>query len=343
MTTFALGTNLTMAELVRRENPDGTRAAIVDVLSQQNAIIADATWKECNNGTFNQVTRRASEPTGQYRMYDMGVLNEAGVTEVVTEPTTMLDGLSTVDVAKAKHQPAGPEAARTQEDAFFLSGMAKTFAGALFSGDRAGNPLHINGINTRSDYNALSSEFVFDNAAGNASATANKTSLYIIQWGEGMTNLIFPRNDGPGEKEFGIKMQDFGIDLVTDFATSAAQYPAYRSWFEIHFGLMIDDPRTIKRMVNISTSNIDGVDDFSFDENVLIAATNQLEHNGINARIYMNRTLKTQFDQRANDKGNALYTMTAPGEGPFGKPVTMFNGIPIGRVDQITNVQATVT
>lgn len=343
MATFALGSNLTIAELVRREDPNGRLADIVDVLSETNDIIQDASWKECNNGTFDQVTRKASEPTGEERAYDMGVLSEAGVTEVVSEPTCMLDGLSEVDIKKVQHSPNGAAAARSQEDGFFLAGMSKTFVSRLFDGDRDDNPLRINGINNRTDYNTLASDYTFDNAGGNASATANKTSIYIIQWGPGMTNLIYPRNDAPGNSTFGISMDDYGRQMITDFASSSRKYPAYQSWFEIHFGISIEDPRTIKRVVNISTTNIDGVDDFSFDENVLIAAINQLEHSGRNAMIYMNRTMQTQFDIRANDKGNALYTMSSPGEGPFGRPVTMFRGIPIRRVDQITDAQTTVS
>lgn len=350
MATRALGTNLTLAELVRREDPDGGLADIVDVLSQVNAIVADATWIRCNDGTSHQVTRTVTEPTGAERMYGQGVVREAGVSEVVNEPSTLLAGFSEPDADMLRSAPDGWEAARLQEDTFFVHGLTKTHVSRIFDGDRTTNPLQILGINNRSDYNALSSDYVFDNAGGNASATANKTSIYIIQWGMKMVNMIFPRGMAPDAAGQGspIRMRDFGEQLVLDplNTNNNAKYPAMQSWFQIAWGFSVADPRTIKRIVNISTSNIDGNDDFSFDEEVMIAAYNELENGGMGAVIYCNRTVKTQMMIRANEKGNAMYQVVSTqmeGEGPFARPVTRFWGIPVREVAQITNTQSTVS
>lgn len=344
MATLALGTSLTLAELMRRETPDGNLADLVDVLNETNAITQDATWIPCNRRTMHQDTQTASEPSGETRIYDQGVAVEAGVSQLVTEPTEMLDGRSNVDAAKMDHQPGGAGPSRTQEDGFFLRGMTKTFVGRLFSGNRAINVGQINGINNRSDYNALSSDYVFDNAGGNASATVNKTSIYIIQWGMKQVNLIYPRNDAPnGSPQFPISQEDLGRDLVVDERVSTKQFLAYRTYFQIHFGIFIHDPRTIKRIVNISTTNIDGVDDFSFDEDLLIEAITELENDGAGAVMYINKTVFAQMAKRANEKGNAQYTMDVEGEGPFAKRVLRFWGIPFKRVDQITSTQETVS
>ena len=151
MATRALGTNLTLAELVRREDPDGGLADIVDVLSQINAIIADATWMMCNDGSSNQHTRAVTEPAGAERMFGQGVSREAGVTEVINEPTTLHAAFSEPDADMLRQSPLGWEAARTQEDAFFVNGMTKTHVSRIFDGNRSTNPLQINGINNRSD------------------------------------------------------------------------------------------------------------------------------------------------------------------------------------------------
>lgn len=347
MTTRALGTNLTMAELVRREDPDGTLADIVDQLSEVNAIVPDATWKQCNDGSSNQTTRTITEPSGAYRMFGQGVVREAGVTEVINEPTALLAGFSEPDADLMRQQPEGPEMARLQEDTFFINGLTKTYVSDIFDGVRNTNPLEILGINNRSDYNVLSSEFTFDNAGGNASATANKTSIYFIQWGFKMVNMIFPRNMAPNATGQGspIRMRDFGEQLVLDplNTNNNAKYPAFQSWFQIAWGIAIEDPRMIKRVVNISTSNIDGVDDFSFDEEIMIDAFNELENGGMGAVIYCNRTVKSQMMKRANEKGNASFTQDTEGEGPFAKPVLRFWGIPVREVAQLTNTQSTVT
>lgn len=350
MATRALGTNLTLAELVRREDPDGGLADIVDVLSQTNAIVADATWKMCNDGSSDQVTRSVTEPTGTERMFGQGVEREAGVTEVINEPSTLHAAFSEPDADLLRQAPEGWEAARAKEDAFFINGMTKRYVSRIFDGDRTTNPLQILGINNRSDYNVLSSDYTFDNAGGNASVTENKTSIYFIQWGFKKVNMLFPRNMAPDAagQNSPIRMRDFGEQLVTDPLNTSnnAKYPAMQSWFQIAWGLSIADPRMVKRIVNISTSNIDGVDDFSFDEEVMIDAFNELEDGGMGAVIYCNRTIKSQMMKRANEKGNALYQVVSTqmeGEGPFARPVTRFWGIPVREVAQITNVQPAVT
>ena len=131
--------------------------------------------------------------------------------------------------------------------------------------------------------------------------------------------------------------------FVADPLDSTKRLLVYETQFEINFGIFIHDPRMIFRQANISTTNIDGVDDFSWDEKYLIQIFNQLRNGGRGAVIYVNRTLASQFMERANDKGNANWTAEKEGDGPFGKPVTRFWGIPVRVIDAITNTQATIT
>ena len=345
MALYALGTYLTINELIRREDPKGNLAQIIDVLNQENRILEDITWLECNSGSYYEDTRSASEPAGSERAYDEGVNPEAGVTEKILEPTCLFNALSEVDVAKYRQAP-DPAAARKQEDNIFLKGMTKTFVSRLFDGNRGTDPRMIMGINNRSLYSTLqtagSETDVFDNAQGNASATANKTSIYCVQWGEKRVNCIYPRNDPHGGGPLPIKSEDFGKSIQTDVGGTKKR-PVWQTWFSNDFGIFIHDYRCIKRVVNISTTNIDDVDDFGFSELPLIRLWNQLQYGGAGAVFYCNRAVLTQATIRANEKGNAYFTMDTEGEGPFAKPVTRFMGIPFKLVEQITSVQAQVS
>ncbi len=348
MATLDLSAYLTISEILRREDPDGRLAEIVDVLSEENHILDYITWIQCNNGVYHEDTRAVSEPSGAERAYDEGIAAEAGITEKVTEPTCILSGLSEVDVKKARNAPEGEGAFRNQEDSFFLKGMTKTLVSRLFDGNRETDSRQITGINNRTDYNTLSSDYTFDNANGNASATVNKTSVYFIQFGMKKVNLTYPRGgaamSGDGISSFPIKLEDYGKSIITQAGTSEAKkLPAYPTWFDVDFGIFIHDPRCIKRVVNISTSNIDGVDDFAWHEDPMIDAYNQLEYGGEGVVILCNRTIFAQAMKRANEKGNAYFTMDTEGEGPFAKPVVRFQGIAMVRTDKITNVQATIT
>ena len=162
MSVHTFGSDMTLSEMVRREKPDGTLDELVDVISKENPILMDAKVTECNQGTSHKATRVATKPKGEERGYNMGIDNEAGVTETVIEPTCMLDGLSEIDASLLKHSP-DQLAARLQEDQLFLSGMEESRADRLFNddsgsttvGDRGTFPLRINGFPFRADYNTL--------------------------------------------------------------------------------------------------------------------------------------------------------------------------------------------
>lgn len=333
-------TGISLAELIKRENPDGSMAELVDVIAKVTPIASEGYWEACNNRTYHEATRVASKPAGTERAYGMGVSGEVAATEKVTEPTCMLASMCTVDAKLIENE--GGVGKLNQEEGLFVSGMLETVAGRLITGDRSTYGMQINGINNRSDYNALSSDYVYDNAGGDASATANKTSIYIIQYGPKMVSLIAP--SGEGSKT--ITRRPFPVTLVSQSGTSdAKKFPAYQTWFEIQFGIFIYDPRCIKRIVNISTSNIDGVDDFSFDENLLTDAICDLEYQGRGAVIYVNRTIMKQMTRRANEKGNTLFQLEKGADTAFptaGK-ILSCNGIPIHREDSITDTQATVS
>jgi hypothetical protein len=343
MATLALGSSVSLAELNRRENPDGTVADLIDAISTDNTgFFADALWIGCNNGTFHEGTRVASKPTGAVRNFNEGYPIEAGVTEKVIEPTEKLGTWSQIDVGLVEEAP-NPAQFRMTEEALFLSGIMETHISHFFDSNRGTSPKQINGINNRADYNTLSSAQVYDNADGAASATANKTSLYVIQWGDKMVNMIFPRSGKTGSGNFPVKRTSLPMQAVADPLDSTKQLKVYNTEFEINFGIFIHDVRMVFRLANISTSNIDGSDDFSFNEKWLIQIFNQLRNGGKGAAIYVNRTLASQFMERANDKGNANWNATMEGDGPFARPVTRFWGIPVRVIDAITNDQATVT
>jgi len=338
MATLGTG-SFTLAELIKRENPDGSMAELIDVISKTTPLANEGYWEGCNNRTYHEATRVASKPTGTERAYGMGVAPHGAATEKVTEPTCMLADMLIVDADMIANE--GGAGKLNQEESLFVSGMIETVAGRLLTGDRSNYGMQINGINNRADYNALSSDYVYDNAGGDASATANKTSIYIIQYGPKMVSLIAPSGDNSKT----IKRTPFPVQLVDDPATSTRKFPAYQTWFQIQFGLFIYDPRCIKRIVNISTSNIDGVDDFGFDENLLSDAICDLEYGGRGAVIYVNRTVMKQMTRRANEKGNTLFQMEKGANSAFPMAGTILscNGIPIHREDSITDDGAEIS
>ena len=345
MSVHTFGSNMTLSEMVRREAPNGVMADLVNVLTEENPIMLDAKVTECNNGTSHEATLVASEPGGEERGYNSGVSAEAAVTEKITEPTCMHEGISEIDDALLQHSP-DRTAARMQEDSLYLSGMEKILARRLFNndsgsttvGDRATYPLRINGFPFRSDYNALSSSYVVDNAGGNASATANKMSIWLIQWGPKRVNLIFPRNAAIPNNQYGIEMKDHGLSLVEDEA--GKKYPAWQTHFKRHYGLFVFDKRCVRRIVNIAASGIDGLNDVAFNEEKLIEAYMAMPHNQQGITIYCNSTVRTQMWKRLNAKSNVNFS---PDKDPFGRPIIRFLDAPIRQLDALGVAEATIS
>lgn len=327
-----------LVDLAQREHNEKL-LPLINVLGQRLDIVADASWQECNDGTSFKGVRTSSEPTGQYRAYDEGITPEAGTATPYEEPVCMLDGIQKVDVKKIQHR-SNPLAILAQYVGQYLAGMTKTFVGDIFDGDRSVDGKQINGINTRSDYNNTSSSYVYDNAGGNASVTTNKTSMYLIGFGnDTKVSFIYPQNDAPGAFNLenptvaglGVRIRDLG-EILTRAGNleSDGDFLAFVTWLEAHFGLCIHDARYIRRVVNISVTDIDGIDDFSFDENYMIDAMNDIPDLE-NAFWYAPRILRAQIRKRVNEKGNLFHTV----KDPFGKWMTMIDETPIRMVEQI--------
>lgn len=340
MAELDLTTYTTIMELNNREHK-GKVLPLINVLAKKLDIIKYASWMECNDGTSHKDNRAATEPTGTERAYDEGIPQESPTSEPYEEPTCMLDGYMKVDARKMLHRK-NPGILRMQMVGQYMAGMSKTFINRVFYGDRSTDGKRINGISTRTDYNTLSSPYVIDNAGGNASVTQNKTSIYVIGFGDEKVSFIYPDNDAPNPNSkmddptssiAGIKIKDFGERIVYD--GNNKPYPGLETWLELHFGLAIHHPGYIIRIANISCTNIDGIDDFGFDEHSIIDALNLMPDTD-NAVICVPRVVRAQMRKRTSDKPNLWNTFTDP----FGKNVAAIDNVPIALVEEIKSTAA---
>jgi len=115
---------------------------------------------------------------------------------------------------------------------------------------------------------------------------------------------------------------------------------AFVSHFKLHAGLVVRDERCIRRIASIRGASCGTTSTFyaatAYGHHNLIEALNALPYQGEGAVIYANNTVKTQMDILAVDKSNVLYNS----ENWSGRPVTTFKGVPVRRVDAITNTEA---
>jgi hypothetical protein len=123
---------------------------------------------------------------------------------------------------------------------------------------------------------------------------------------------------------------------VTAQTAAGKKFQAYRDWFKVHGGLVVEDIRTIGRYANIETSGTSN----TFDEDYLIELMNLMLDDWAGAGIYVNKTIKTQMEIRVKDKSNVNYAFAdglAPG------PVLTFKGVPVRVCEAIVNTETAIS
>lgn len=312
----------TLLELAKRTN-QGELIAIAEVLNETNEIMQDAVWMEANQLLGHVGTRRTALPTGTFRQANQGVALETSTTRQIQEPIARLEALSDIDEAIIDIAPNKQEA-RSQEDRAFVEGLGQTLCQTLIYGNTSTDEEKFNGLATR--YDALSDS----NVLGASGTGDDTTSLWIVEWGPTKVHMLYPK----GSKA-GLEMNDKGKQRIT--ATSTTFYYAYETQFVQWCGMFVHDDRCVQRIANIETSGSSN----TLNDDQIIEALNLLPTAGGSgqARIYVNRTLKTQLDIMAKDKSNVNYTSDTA----FGKPVTSFRGIPVRLVEQILNTETAIS
>jgi len=89
---------LTLIEVAKRKAPDNTMATIAEVLSQNNAIVEDALWREANDTFSNKTVRRAALPSGSWRKLNAGVATESSETVELIDTIGMLETWAQNDI-----------------------------------------------------------------------------------------------------------------------------------------------------------------------------------------------------------------------------------------------------
>jgi len=341
-TTNALRNQLTLVELAKR-TLSGQHLTIAEVLAETNEMLTDAVWIESNQPTSHITTKRVSLPTGTWRKINAGVYREASTTLQIVETIGLLEAYSVVDKFLVDIAP-NPREFRSSEDLAFVEGLSQTLADALFRdnantipGNMSAYPERFNGFVIR--YNSINAAGNVQNEGGTAAA-GDTTSVWVIQWSPSMVHMIYPKGS-----KMGISVRDLGEQTVqtglmtsgTDISTvsssgTISEFQAYRTHFKVNCGLVVRDDRCVQRLANIDNLG----DTAPLDEDNLIVMLNKLPYQGKNAVIYCNNDTKTQLDIAAKDSGNLA---VASVEDVWGKPVTVFRGVPVRRVDAITNTE----
>lgn len=335
--TLLSATNLSLLDVARRLDPDGSAAIIAEILNENNEMLDDIPFIEGNTETGIKTTQRSALPTATWRSLNQGVVRTKSTTKQIIENCGMLEAYSDVDKSLAR-MARDVNAFRFQEDKGHIEGMNQQMAQALLYGDTTTHPDRFVGIAPR--YYSLATTLNCYNQILDAGGSTTLTSIYLVGWGSDTVHGIYPR----GSKA-GLEQQDLGEVTLLD--ADGNKYQGYSTHFKWDMGLCVRDYRYIVRIANIDyTALLTAGDTSDTSANLIKFMSRAIDMipPGAKLAFYAHKTVRSMLRVKFLSKSNNWITMdTLQGAGGVQRPGLQFMGIPVRRVDQISIAEDQIT
>lgn len=349
----ALGSVITLSDRIKRQDPDGKIAGIVNLLSQSNNILMDMHVKEANRTTGEQITQVTSLPTVDFRAYNEGAAVGKMTTAQITEECALLEAWSRVD-EKLVELEADQAAFRMSEAQGFLEAMAQKMAGELFYGNQGGPNLGLassgNPGTSVKGLKGLSARYADDslnngqNVLKAGGAGADNSSVWLVGWGPNTVYGFYPKGSSVG-----LRHRDHGLrSYNTSTGLSSATLAVYEDQFQWEMGLAVKDWRYCVRIPNIDISALTSKSSAAPLIDLMIKAIHRIPNlSACRPVFYCNRTVFQMLDIYTKDEAvgtvsTTTHSTTSNASGIVSastQPVTMFRGIPVRLVDQLTETE----
>jgi len=326
--------NLTLLDLAKRSDPNGSIGIITEVLDKQNAVVSDINFIQGNLTTGHRAIIRTGIPTPTWRMFNQNVQPTKSTTAQVDFGTGMLENYSSMDSALAALN-GNARAARFSEDSAILEGIGQEIATTLFYGNEDLNPEEFTGLQYYyNDENSESADNLI-NGAGSGS-DVDYGSIYLIGWGDRSITGIIPKEGTPG-----IQMNDKGEQLIGNDTDGFIE--RFITHFKMLAGLAVLDWRFGVRIANIRRGelNADASGNSADLPDLMFTAMERIQSlEGVRPVFYMDRTmLEFLRKQMASKVGNSTLEFKDVG----GHRAAMFQGVPVRRTDALATTETLVT
>lgn len=322
----------TLLDVTKRLDPNGKIDAIAEILNETNPILEDMVWIEGNLPTGHRTTVRTGLPTPTWRKLYGGVQPTKSTTIQITDSTGMLEAYAEVDKALADLN-GNTASFRLSEDRAHIEGMNQEIAQTIIYGNEGTEPEAFTGLAPR--FNSLSAQNGQNIVQNTGIDGSDNASMWLVVWGANTVHGIYPK----GSKA-GLSVEDKGQVTIENVDGNGGRMEAYRTHYRWDAGLTVRDWRYIVRIQydqeNLTKDAATGPDltDLLADAIERIPALSMGR-----PVIYANRrALSFLRRQTAAKVGNSTLTMDQVG----GKKVTHFDGIPVRRLDALTNSEAAV-
>lgn len=324
-------THPTLLDITKRMDPGGKIDTIAEMLAQTNDVIQDMVWVEGNLPTGHRTTVRTGLPAPTWRKLYGGVQPSKSRTLQVTDACGMLEAYAEVDKALADLN-GNSAAFRLSEDRAHIEGMNQEFASTLFYGNESTEPEAFTGFAPRfNDQSAANGDNIITSAA-TPDGTDN-SSIWLVVWGPNTVHGIYPKGSVAG-----LKHEDKGQVTIESIDGAGGRMEAYRSHYRWDCGLTVRDWRYVVR-VNYDAEDLTAA---AGSGPILINLLAQAMHRVPSLSMgrpafYANRTALEYLDLQSLNKSTMAFKTI---EDAQGRPVLSFRGVPIRRVDAITNTES---
>ena len=334
--------NPTLLDMAKVTDPDGSIAAVVEILNETNEVLADMSWVEGNLPTGHRTTIRTGIPAPTWRKLYGGVQPNKSTTVQVTDNTGMLEAYAEVDKALADLN-GNTAAFRLSEDKPHIEGMNQEVVDTLFYGNEATEPEAFTGLAPR--FANLTADENSDNVIDGSGSGSDNASIWLVVWGPNTCHGIIPKGSSAG-----LKMTDKGQVTLEDASggSNTGRMEAYRTHYRWDVGLTVRDWRYIVRISNIDKSNLSAtytsgafsgtsahIPDLMFQAMRLVPNLSAGR-----PAFYCSRDILTWIGRQPSA---AVQGSTLTSEMVGGKMVESFHGIPLRRVDSLAADAAALT
>lgn len=333
---------LTLADVYKRSNPDGSAADIMEILNDTSQdILTDFMYAECNNGTAHLHTIRAGLMSlgGWGALYE-GITQVKSGTQQVTDTTGFIEALCTVDTRVLK-LAKNEAAVRASESRAALESMAQELVTAMFYHDPASDVRKPKGMGPR--YGALGTSGYGNQIVDAGGTGSDNTSIWFVTHGDDGLMALYPEGT-----QGGIKQEDKGEQRVTD--SSGKPYFVKEELVSAHLGFAVRDYRRISRVANIDVSALaaGSVDIYDYMRKAYyklhgrrVSKVRDQEANG-HTVIYCNTDVLEALDALGTNGGSSDNFVRLNPMEVAGKEVLGYRGMPIRETDALLNTETRI-
>ncbi len=335
----------------RMANPNGTIADIAWLLAQANDILKDMIFQEGNLPLGHKVTVNVGLPQGTWRNNNQGVASTKPLNAQYQFSIGELVSYSMVDKSEAMLNGEIGKF-RWNQDQAHIEGMSQQIASAIMYSNEATNPSQFTGFSPY--YNTTNTALAQSgsNVINGGGVGSDKSSLWLVGWGDNTTFAIFPKGS-----QAGLIFEDKG-DTTPLYDSNGNRFEGYTSYFCWKIGLAIKNCECNVRIANLNTTTAGLAGTSPPGLYVLMSqavtkrptltrrASGITEVDspgdpapGIRPAWYCNRTIRTYLDiQAIRDKNVLLSSKDYAGD-----PVMEFRDIPIRIVDALTTSETALS